>query len=391
MNRQRLVMLSAIQLALCCAVASAQNQTTAAAVSENGCMGFKKPTLIRRQSTSGAETATHIPPCPTSPVATKPNIEFHGLNAIAEADALYLFREKGVFSVDRQSAETATAAAAALKENLIAEGYANAEVHGFADQKGTFRLFVNEGTQLPLSEVRFEGNRNFSTGELKARVTDCLSEVAGPNSYQREKLEWCERRVLNHIRSSGYLEAKLRNTVEVTKRGFVVSFVLDEGTLYRLGEIKIDGARTFTDEQVKAKLGLRKGEIAKGDNIAKWLFEDLKNMYGDLGFIQYTAEVDPTFKREQGLVDLKIEIDEGRQYSLQSITFVGDLIKGLNLVELLPLTPGNIYSQRLLRESIARLNEISLFETIDADRDVDMRTADEEALVEVVIKLRKRE
>jgi outer membrane protein insertion porin family len=388
---RHLVIVAAIQLVLVPTVATAQTPTISSSIPANGCLSNGRPTLVRRQSVRGSngvqETSTQIPPCPTS----NPQIKFHGLTAISEATALFLFREKQILSGDRRPEESAKAGASALTESLVAEGYANAEVQGFADQKGTFSFFVNEGPRVPLTEVRFEGNRVFSTGELVSFVNGCLSRVERPISYQKDKLEWCERTVLNHIRSSGYLEAKLRNTVEITKRGYVVSFELDEGTLYRLGKIKIAGAKVFPEEQIRAQLSLREGEIAKGDSISKWLFEDLKSMYGEFGYIEYTAEVSPTFKREQGLVDLQIEIEEGRQFSLRSITFEGGLTKGMNLINRLPLKPGDIYSERLFRDSVARLNDTGFFEPVDADKDVQMTTDSEEALVQVVIKLKKRE
>jgi len=70
---------------------------------------------------------------------------------------------------------------------------------------------------------------------------------------------------------------------------------------------------------------------------------------------------------------------------------VGDLIKGMNLEDLLLLKPGNTYNQRLFRDSVARLNDTDLFEPVDADRDVQMKIDFEEALVQVVITLKKRQ
>lgn len=222
-------------------------------------------------------------------------------------------------------------------------------------------------------------------------VNDCLARLdEGPKSYHSEKLEWCERALVNHIRSAGYLQAQLQQTTKVAPRGYVVSVAVNEGKLFRLGKIDIKGFETLTKEQIKSHFRLREGDIAAGDKISKWLFEDLKNVYGELGFIQYTADLVPTFKPEKGIVDLEVEIDEGKRYSLRSITFVGDLVEGINLERLLLLHAGDVYNYRLFRESIARLNASGLYAPVDADADVDLRTDDEDALVSVVIKLMKR-
>ena len=65
---------------------------------------------------------------------------------------------------------------------------------------------------------------------------------------------------------------------------------VDEGVLYRLGEIKIDGAEVLAPEQIRAMFSLRQGDAASARAIGKWLFEDLKKAYGEMGYIEYTAE-----------------------------------------------------------------------------------------------------
>jgi outer membrane protein insertion porin family len=394
MNRLALIILAAIQLLV--VNAGAQAQTTSSSVPVIDCTAASDgvATLKRQQPTRdkrSVEDQTVVenertPSFQTNfSAAPKPRkVEFFGLTALKESEALKLLCERQL------NTETTKSAASALTEILTSRGYANAEVQAFAERR-TFRFFVNEGIRVPLAELRFEGNKVFSSRELLALANGCLARLGeGTNGYDSEKVEYCGRKVVDHIRNAGYLESKLRISTRITGAGHVVSFAVDEGALYRLGKIKIEGAEVFTAEDIRAKLGLRGGDIAKGDSISMWLFEDLKKMYGEFGFIEYTAEVTPTFKREQGMVDLKIDIEEGKQFLLRSITFAGDLIKGMNLEDLMVLKPGDIYNHRLFLENIAQLNNTGVFEPVNADRDVEMKTDSEEALVQVVIKLKKR-
>ena len=60
----------------------------------------------------------------------------------------------------------------------------------------------------------------------------------------------------------------------------------------------------------------------------KWLFEDLKRVYGELGYFEYMAEPDPEFKAttngtNEGVVDFKVTIEEGHQFRVHSIKFQG--------------------------------------------------------------------
>jgi len=62
-----------------------------------------------------------------------------------------------------------------------------------------------------------------------------------------------------------------------------------------------------------------------------------------------------------------------------------------NAKELLLKQVGEIYNQRRFRESIAILNASGRFAPVDPDRDVEFRIDDEEPLVLLTIKLKKRQ
>lgn len=384
MNRVALFLLAIIQTTIFYTAPAAQTS-----VPVTPCPGDQQGQTLRRRQPATENKTVESQAVAQKPACTPQRIEFQGLTAIAESDARRMFQERQANAGDKPFQEVA---AAALKEMLASRGYANAQVQAFSDGQGTVRLFVDEGKRIPLAELRFEGNRIFSTLDLSKVMSRCLAGLnEGPNSYHKEKLEYCERMLVNHLRGSGYLEAKSRQTTNITELGYVITFAVDEGTLYRLGEIKIEGLQALTFEEVRSKLTAREGDIADGEKLAKWLYESLTNVYGELGFIQYTAELSPTFKREQGTVDLEIQIEEGKRYSLKSITFLGESIERADVERLLLVQVGDVYNHRLLRESIARLGNSGLFAPVDADRDVEFKTDDESALVSLVIKLKKRE
>ena len=142
-------------------------------------------------------------------------------------------------------------------------------------------------------------------------------------------------------------------------------------------------------------LSLQKGDSANGEELSRWLFEELKKLYGENGYIQYTAEVTPEFSQAShksvGIVDLQVNIDEGKRFRLFRVRFVGDVLEENTLREAMLLHDGDVYSQTLFEKSIDRLNDTGLFESIDKDKDADFRTNEEEGLVDIVIKLTKRQ
>jgi outer membrane protein assembly factor BamA len=61
------------------------------------------------------------------------------------------------------------------------------------------------------------------------------------------------------------------------------------------------------------------------------------------------------------------------------------------LLSLLRLRSGEVFNQRLFDESIDELNKLGRFELIDRDKDTDYRTDVEDALIDIVIKIRNRD
>src|SRR5437016_5286695 len=160
--------------------------------------------------------------------------------------------------------------------------------------------------------------------------------------------------------------------------------------------MKIEGNSIFSEAVIKAIIGLKKGEVANGEAISKALYENLKKYYGAQGFIQYTAEVTPTFKdnpqnANEGVADFLITIDEGKQFTLRRLEFTGNTFTRDNVLrrEVL-MNEGDIYNQNTFEFSVIRLNQLGYFNPIDKDKDVDFRTNDEEGSVDVTVKVAEK-
>ena len=326
------------------------------------------------------------PPCATQSNPGGFSLQISGrLDVLSKTEALKTLVDDGVL-VAGQPPDTEKISSA-LKKILASHGYPNAQVE-FSFFGRIVTMSVDVGERLPLTAINVDGSKIFPQSDLLAIIRECLAQNGMPNEYDVDKLQYCERHLANHMRNFGYMQASVNQNAQLTAAGYVVSFTVDEGTLYRIGRLNIKGHKALTEEQIRSELILNEGDIASADKISAWLFHNLKYVYGDLGFIHYTAEPVPTFKPEQGIVDFDIEIDEGKQFSIKSIEFIGDSTDR-NIKDLLRQV-GEIYNQRRFRESIETLNASGRFAPIDPDRDIKFRTDEEDALISIVIKLNKR-
>jgi len=324
-------------------------------------------------------------------------IRFVGLSVFHELDAIKLIRESGVglrpdFLPDSQTTEKA---AEVLRKLLSTKGYVYAVVTPVRDEQFNSLTFqVVEGERETLADVRFEGTKIFSADQLTGIITDCLSKFSSSKQgYDQELLEYCLRHTSNFIRSQGYLQAKFGEPkTEVLDSGIVATVRVEEGALYRLGKVEIEGADAVSAADIRAMLPLSQGEVAAADSISKWLYEDLKKVYGEIGYIEYTAEPVPEFKKVsevEGVVDFKVTIEEGSRFTLRSLEFEGEELPA-NLMQESPLQPGDVYRQSTYAAFVKQLDQSGLFAPIDQDRDSDFRVNEEERVVSIRLKLRRR-
>jgi outer membrane protein assembly factor BamA len=248
-------------------------------------------------------------------------------------------------------------------------------------------------------QLIFEGSKVFGNQTLLDVATKCRGEQSkqiNRGVSDEVVIDYCLHRVKSFMAARGYLSGKVGDpTRTATDAGLIFTVQVDEGALYRLGDVRIDGAKFLDTSQLLKMLNLKSGDIANGEVIREWLFDSVKKAYDNLGYIQYTAEVEPTFHVEadaaEGTVDLAIMIDEGRRFYVSSINLDGngDVPKALLLAHLL-IQNGDVYNSELLKESLKRIDQTKQFDAIDPDKDVDYRSKQDSDQLEITIHLKKK-
>src|ERR1044072_2819364 len=254
------------------------------------------------------------------------DIQFEGLKSVTESDVLKTFRERRV-GVSKESILDPVKvknAERVLKELLASKGHPNAlvtpNIEAVSATSSAITFVVNEGARVRVAEIRFEGSKVFKSGALRSRMkyvkeAGLITRFREEDILDRQKLEYDLHLVKNYMRSKGYLQArhgeprveglgKRRTGFPVLPLPFIssvddtlrITVPVIDGKLYRVGEVKIEGNSIFSEQVIRAFIGLQKGVVANGEQLSKGLYENLKKAYGTQGFIQYSAEVNPTFK-----------------------------------------------------------------------------------------------
>jgi len=358
------------------------------------------------------------------------DLQFKGAKALQESEILKEFREKrvGVSKESIYDPVKARAGARVLREMLASKGYPNAKVDVQEEEISATSIGltfnVDQGYRSRIINIDFTGNEHFKDSELRnalvlVKETGIVSRVKGMDILDVRKLDYdLNKNVLGYMRSKGYFQARIGEPQVVglglKKTGFplvkdlpipLVSSTDDtlkivvpvtEGKVYRVGELKVEGNSIFSEQQILGAVGLKKGEIANGKRLQDALYEDLKKIYGAQGFVNYEAEPetetrDNPANPNEGIVDITIKIDEGKQFTLRRLEFTGNTFTRDKVMrrEFL-LNEGDIYNQQAVDYSITRLNQTQYFDPVDKDQDVEMRTDEEKGDVDVIVKVKEK-
>ena len=250
--------------------------------------------------------------------------------------------------------------------------------------------------------VEFEGNRLFTSERLRELTHECYGK--DESEFEPERFDYCLRtNVLGFVRRSGYLRAQLGEPrAERTWAGETLTVPIDEKELYRLGEVKIEGAEFFTPARLREMLPLRRGDIADGVALGRWLSEHLKKSYADEGFIEYEYDLEPEFHLDtdtgEGVADFSVTINEGRRFRLRRLTFASSAeVPEDALRRALRLKEGEVFRAQEFADGVLRMNRLKLFdldggrfEDVDRDKDVEFRADAETGDLEITIRLNEK-
>jgi hypothetical protein len=135
-----------------------------------------------------------------------------------------------------------------------------------------------------------------------------------------EELQQGLQRLREFLMAEGYLTPRIAKPQAADgPTGPIFTVHLEEGPVYRLGEVNVTGATVFSNAQIVEVLNLRPGDIFRGETLSIW-FERLKEMYSNAGYLDFTPiprqELkEPDSASPEGTVNLTIDLDEGVRVS----------------------------------------------------------------------------
>jgi len=297
----------------------------------------------------------------------------------------------------------------------------HAQVFSEDKSRASLSFFIDEGRQLLVRQIVFRGNEQLATAKLlrvivdmmnaAAPTTDALEEPmvdplmlqgqtpksAKPNYIPRAEQVFIEEvwpqtaMGMTHIyRERGFLDARVAlSRVEWDDEGIRVFFEVEEGPLFRLRELKLEG---FPKGERRFRRGFRfEPKLVPGMVVSEFSIEaERQRLLVELtnagyGFATLHSQLQ---KDGEGHVDLQFEATPGPQVHLGKVVFRGqEKTKLKTLYSKVSLVEGQVIHPRALVALQRRLSAMGAF------RFVEVRLREPEqpsAQKDVVVELRER-
>ncbi len=340
-------------------------------------------------------------------------IRYDGIHSISESDILDRFKERKVgLTVESQLDPTKIKKAGVVLKELLGEhgrqlATITPQIERIASSNAVILIFkVAEGAKVKVGTIHFAGNHAFSDRKLiRAMRHDrpyaipmYFRELAVlSKTFDRDKLnEDLEVGVRGLYQDNGYFRVLVKEPIlenidtKHNKLGVPVPLMaksqgkavnitipIEEGPRYQMGTLKIvsadpDKALSLKVEALKKAFPLKQGDVLNVSKLRKAL-KDYTSIYGEYGFIDFTAEPDFDVDDTNKVINATLKFDEQKQYYVRRIDFSGNTTTRDKVIrrELL-IDEGQLFNKRLWEISILRLNQLNYFDRLEADKAVEI-------------------
>ncbi|MBR0237331.1 MAG: BamA/TamA family outer membrane protein [Thermoguttaceae bacterium] len=226
---------------------------------------------------------------------------------------------------------------------------------------------INEGPKQKVHWTSFEGNTIVSDARLRTQVQSkhgFLWIFAGELDY--EKLDADVRTLEDYYKNLGFLDVRVGREVKFnsSEEWADVIFYIHEGKRYKIRDIVIAGANSFTPEQIKGLMEIDKGDYLNKVKLTRAI-NKIQGRYGTIGRVFADVKPDVRYLETPGQCDIVVSIKEGDVYRVGrvNVLIAGDYPQTQidTVLNRMTVKPGDIMDTNKIRASERRLKASQLF------------------------------
>ena len=211
-----------------------------------------------------------------------------------------------------------------------------------------------------LSKFRFNGLKRSEIDAIRDKIKLSRGKIITENIINNTK-----NIIANHFKEKGYLNINTSINQEldtITKNHVIIVLNINKGKKVKIGRINFQGNSTFSDKRLKRLMkDTKEKKFFRIFKASKFLEEAYNNdkeniilKYNEKGLrdAKILSEKN-TYNNEEELLNIDININEGKTYYFGDITFVGNTkYSNKELADLVGINKGDIFDQSILESRV---------------------------------------
>jgi len=235
---------------------------------------------------------------------------------------------------------------------------------------------ISEGPKSKIRRINFVGNKVFSDSDLRDQLATQEARwwklFASNDSFDPDRQAFDREQLRRFYLNNGYADFRVVSAVaELTpeREDFIVTFVVEEGEIYRFGEVEIESEiRDVNPDFFRAFLGMREGDLYSLDAVTNTV-DRLTNAAGVLGYAFVNIRPMPRKDREANTLDITFRVLEAPRVYVERVQISGNVRTRDDVIRReYRLVEGDAFNLSLMERSRQRIRQLGYFEEVEIEQ-----------------------
>ena len=231
---------------------------------------------------------------------------------------------------------------------------------------------INEGEKTGIKSIIFVGNNAYSTWRLKEVIktaeSNFLSFLQTTDVYDPDRIEADRDLIRRFYLKHGYADVQVVSATgeyDPARKGFIVTFTIEEGPLYHFGAIDIQSnVRAVDAQSLRASLRMSSGQFYNGEAIEKTV-EDMTIELARRGYPFGTVRPRGDRNPETRTIGVAFIVDEGTRAYIERINIRGNFrTRDYVIRREFDIGEGDPYNRALVDRAERRIKNLNYFKAV---------------------------
>ena len=232
---------------------------------------------------------------------------------------------------------------------------------------------IDEGPLATIDKVNFIGNTHYTGSELQSEIMSKESRwyrvFSSSENYDADRVNYDKELLRRFYLKNGYADFRVVSAIaelSPDKKSFVLTYVVDEGPRYEIGDIAVvSELRDVDGSYLQEEVLLEQGDWYNADKVEKSVYA-ITDALGKHGFA--FVDVEPELSRDaaQSKVNLTFRVKEGERVFVDRINITGNTRTEDEVIRReFRIAEGDAFNAAKIRASRRNVENLDYFSKVD--------------------------